>query len=221
LKRTGTTNSRRGKLTSVAAAVMAALYGAHAVAADTTAGPTPGADAPEAPDSGSVSGGGFAEVLVTATRRTTSAQNVPMSITAVSASQLEQAGIENISALAQSMAGVSYTDKGPFGGVNGANLIIRGLNSETTAGLPAAASPVVPPVATYIDDTPVFVNLRLLDLERVEILRGPQGTLYGSGSLGGTVRFVEKAPDPAAFDTSAEAGVSSTRHTLTPNEEVN
>ena len=220
MKRTSLPNGRLGRLTSVAAAVMAALHGGHVVAADTTAGPIDASDAPEPLDSGSVSGGGFAEVLVTATRRQTSAQNLPISITAVSSSQLEQAGIEDISALAHSMAGVSYTDKGPFGGVNGANLIIRGLNSETTAGLPAAASPVVPPVATYIDDTPVFVNLRLLDLERVEILRGPQGTLYGSGSLGGTVRFVEKSPDPTAFDTSVEAGVSDTAHTHAPNEEV-
>jgi iron complex outermembrane receptor protein len=220
LKRTSIPNGRRGKLTSVAAAVMAALYGGHVLASDAPASPTAGADAPEAPDSGSVAGGGFTEVLITATRRAASAQNVPISITAVSAAQLEQGGIEDISALTRSMAGVNYTDKGPFGGVNGANLIIRGLNSETTAGLPAAASPVVPPVATYVDDTPVFVNLRLLDLERVEILRGPQGTLYGSGSLGGTVRFVEKAPDPTAFDGSAEVGVSSTRHTHTPNEDV-
>ena len=121
---------------------MAALHGGYVVAADITADSTAGADASEAPDSGSVAGAGFAEVIVTATRRQSSAQEVPISITAVSASQLEQAGIEDISALAHSMAGVSYTDKGPFGGVNGANLIIRGLNSETTAGLPAAASPV-------------------------------------------------------------------------------
>ena len=220
MKRKTLPNIRPGKLTTVAAAVMAVLHGGHVVAADTEASPTSGADAAEAPDSGSVSSGAFAEVLVTASRRQSSAQDLPMSITAVSASQLEQAGIEDISALAHSMAGVSYTDKGPFGGVNGANLIIRGLNSETTAGLPAAASPVVPPVATYIDDTPVFVNLRLLDLERVEILRGPQGTLYGSGSLGGTIKFVEKAPDPTAFDTSVEVGVSDTAHTEEPNEEA-
>ena len=119
------------------------------------------------------------------------------------------------------MAGVNYTDKGPFSGVNGANLIIRGLNSEATAGLPAAASPVVPPVATYVDDTPLFVNLRLQDLDRVEILRGPQGTLYGSGSLGGTIRFVQNAPDPTGFDAKAEAGVSDTAHTHAPNEDVN
>jgi iron complex outermembrane receptor protein len=108
------------------------------------------------------------------------------------------------------MAGVNFTDKGPFGGVNGSTLIIRGLNSEGTGGQLALASPVVPPVATYVDDTPLFVNLRLQDLDHVEILRGPQGTLYGSGSLGGTIRFVQNAPDPSGFDAKGEAGMSDT-----------
>ena len=71
-----------------------------------------------------------------------------------------------------------------------------------------------------MDDTPLFVNLRLQDLDRVEILRGPQGTLYGSGSLGGTIRFVQNAPDPSAFDAKVEAGVSETAHTHAPNEDV-
>ncbi len=163
---------------------------------------------------------GLQEVVVTATRRAVSAQDLPISITAVTGADLDQAGIGDMAGLAHAMAGVNYTDKGPFGGVNGANLIIRGLNSETTAGLPAAASPVVPPVATYVDDTPLFVNLRLQDLDRVEILRGPQGTLYGSGSLGGTIRFVQNAPDPSAFDAKVEAGVSDTKHTHAPNEDV-
>ena len=78
----------------------------------------------------------------------------------------------------------------------------------------------MPPVATYVDDTPLFVNLRLQDLDRVEVLRGPQGTLYGSGSLGGTIRFVQNAPDPSGFDAKAEAGVSETEHTHAPNEDV-
>src|SRR6202008_4254379 len=140
----------------------------------------------------------------------------PISITAVSGATLDQAGIVDIAGLGHSMAGVNYTDKGPFGGVNGADLIIRGLNSETTSGLPAAASPVVPPVATYVDDTPLFFSLRLQDLDRVEVLRGPQGTLYGSGSLGGTVRFVQNPPDPSAFYAKFEANISGTRHTSSP-----
>jgi iron complex outermembrane receptor protein len=195
-----------GTVSSLTAAVLAALYGAPA---------------PVRADSSNVDEGSLQEVVVTATRRAISAQDLPISISAVSGANLEAAGINDIAGLAHSMAGVSYTDKGPFGGVAGANLIIRGLNSETTSGLPASASPVVPPVATYVNDTPLFVNLRLQDLDHVEVLRGPQGTLYGSGSLGGTIRFVQNSPDPAAFDAKAEASVSKTAHTHALNEDLN
>jgi outer membrane receptor protein involved in Fe transport len=188
---------------SITAAVLTALYGTAAYA-----------------DDAGVQEAGLQEVLVTATRRAVSAQDLPISITAVTGASLEQAGIQDISSLAHSMAGVNVTDKGPFGGVNGATLIIRGLNSEATAGQLALATPVVPPVATYVDDTPLFVNLRLQDLDHVEILRGPQGTLYGSGSLGGTIRFVQNAPDPRAFDAKVEVGISDTSHTHAPNEDV-
>jgi outer membrane receptor protein involved in Fe transport len=119
------------------------------------------------------------------------------------------------------MAGISYADKGPFSGVNGSTLIIRGLNSEATAGQLALATPVVPPVATYVDDTPLFFSLRLQDLDHVEVLRGPQGTLYGSGSLGGTIRFVQNAPDFGGFDARAEVTGSDTAHTHGPNGGVN
>jgi iron complex outermembrane recepter protein len=189
------------KATSVTAAVLTALYGAPAHA---------DADADI----------GISEVTVTATRRVTTAQDIPLSITAVSGAALEKEGIQDIAGLAHSMAGVNFTDKGPFGGVNGSTLIIRGLNSEATAGQIALASPVIPPVATYVDDTPLFVNLRLQDLDHVEILRGPQGTLYGSGSLGGTIRFVQNAPDPSAFDAKVEAGLSKTDHTHALNEDI-
>lgn len=188
------------KATSVTAAVLTALYGAPAHADEDN---------------------GLTEVTVTATRRVSSAQDIPLSITAVTGDQLEQAGIQDIAALAHSMAGVSFTDKGPFGGVNGATLIIRGLNSEATGGQLALATPIEPPVATYVDDTPLFVNLRLQDLDHVEILRGPQGTLYGSGSLGGTIRFVQNAPDPKGFDARVEAGGSDTYHAHGANTEVN
>jgi iron complex outermembrane recepter protein len=171
-------------------------------------------------DSAVADGGHLQTVMVTATRREANAQDLPVSITAIAGDQLQQAGIEDMASLARSMAGVNFTDKGPFGGVNGSTLIIRGLNSEQTAGQLALASPVVPPVATYVDDTPLFVNLRLQDVERVEVLRGPQGTLYGSGSLGGTVRYVLNPPDLSAFDARAEIGASDTRHTHAPNEEA-
>jgi iron complex outermembrane receptor protein len=188
-----------GTVTTLTAGVLAALYGAPSVADDSS----------------------LQEVVVTATRRAVSAQDLPISITAVSGAALEKAGIDDIAGLAHSMAGVNFTDKGPFGGVNGATLVIRGLNSEATGGQVALATPIVPPVATYVDDTPLFVNLRLQDLDHVEVLRGPQGTLYGSGSLGGTIRFVQNAPDPKAFDAKAEVGLSKTAHTHALNEDVN
>jgi iron complex outermembrane recepter protein len=191
---------------AIRAAVMAALYSTTSLA-DNTA---------DSSDSG-----GLQEVIVTASHREVSAQDLPISISAVTGADLTKQGIDDMAGLAHSLAGVSYTDKGPFSGVNGSNLIIRGLNSETTSGLPAAASPAVPPVATYVDDTPLFVNLRLQDLDRVEILRGPQGTLYGSGSLGGTVRFVQNRPDPSGFDAKFEATASGTKHTSTPNADIN
>jgi len=191
---------------AVTAAVLTALYGPHAMA-DATA------DASSA-------GSALQEVTVTATRREASAQDLPMSITAVTGDQLEQAGVEDIAGLAQSMAGVDFTDKGPFSGIAGANLIIRGLNSDSTGWLIGEATPDVPPVATYVDDTPLFVNLRLEDLDRVEVLRGPQGTLYGSGSLGGTIRFVQNAPDLSAFDAKVKLVVSDTDDTGAPNGEV-
>ncbi|HME38935.1 MAG TPA: TonB-dependent receptor [Steroidobacteraceae bacterium] len=190
-------------LSSLTAAVLTVLYPASSRAA-----PAPAEDA-------------LQEVVVTASRRAVSAQDLPISITAVTGASLDQAGIQDISGLAHSVAGVNVTDKGPFGGVNGSTLIIRGLNSEATAGQLALASPVVPPVATYVDETPLFVNLRLLDLDHVEILRGPQGTLYGSGSLGGTIRFVQNAPDPKAFDAKGEVTLSKTEHTHALNEDVN
>jgi iron complex outermembrane receptor protein len=196
---------RREQVSVLTAAVLTALYGASAFATDAaTDEPTTSLD----------------EVIVTASRRAVQAEDLPISITAVAGEALEQAGIQDVADLAHSMAGISYADKGPFSGVNGANLIIRGLNSEATAGQLALATPVVPPVATYVDDTPLFFSLRLQDMDHVEVLRGPQGTLYGSGSLGGTIRFVQNAPDPGGFDAKVEAGVSDTEHTHEPNGDV-
>jgi iron complex outermembrane recepter protein len=193
-------------VTAVAAAVLAALYGTPVNATTTS----------DAADDNNA----LEEVVVTASRRAVSAQDLPISITAVSGEALDKAHIEDIAGLANSMAGINYTDRGPFGGVNGSTLIIRGLNSESLAFQEGLATQVVPPVATYIDDTPLYFNMRLDDLDRVEVLRGPQGTLYGSGSLGGTIKFVLAAPDPTAFDAKAEVGVSKTQHTQNLNEEL-
>jgi iron complex outermembrane recepter protein len=186
-------------MTSVTVGVLAALYGAPSLADTDT----------------------LQEVIVTATRRAESAQNIPASITAITGAAIDEEGISDKVDLAHSVAGMNVTDKGAFGGVNGSSLIIRGLNSDSTSGEFIQSSPIVQPVATYVDDTPLFFNLRLQDLDHVEILRGPQGTLYGSGSLGGTIRYVQNPPDPKAFDAKVETGVSDTAHTHAVNWDVN
>ncbi len=65
-------------------------------------------------------------------------------------------------------------------------------------------------VSTYLGEVPVYFPLRLVDLQRVEVLRGPQGTLYGAGSVGGTLRFIPNRPSPDAFDLDVWAETSVT-----------
>src|SRR5271156_76797 len=129
---------RHRRLSPVTAAVLAALYGA----------PSLGSDADHDDNL-------LEDVVVTATRHAESAQDIPLSITAVSGASLEAAGIVDIAGLARSLSGVTYADKGPFGSVSGSTLIIRGLNSLKTDQL-ALAPAIVPAVATYVDETPLF-----------------------------------------------------------------
>ena len=67
-------------------------------------------------------------------------------------------------------------------------------------------------VATYVDNTPLFANFLLKDIERVEVMRGPQGTLYGSSALGGTVRYIMNRPDASGFDASVGLTYGQTEH---------
>ncbi|QFU75240.1 TonB-dependent receptor [Halioglobus maricola] len=150
------------------------------------------------------------EVMVTATRRSVSVLDVPYNISALTGDDLREQGVSSAADLFRITTGVSFVDQGPRSGVNNSNLIIRGVNSETLSRNqgPLATAPVV---STYINETPVFVNLRLTDLERVEVLRGPQGTLYGSGSLGGSVRYIYNKPQFDEFAGEISGGVSQTK----------
>jgi outer membrane receptor protein involved in Fe transport len=141
----------------------------------------------------------FEEIIVTATARDASVQDIPYNISAISGTAMEQQNIVNQYDLLRSMHGISVIDRGyrNAGTVN--SIVIRGLNVDTGANGDIQLN-AVPTVATYVDNTPMFANFILKDIERVEVLRGPQGTLYGSGSLGGTVRYIANKPDFEAFD---------------------
>jgi iron complex outermembrane recepter protein len=143
----------------------------------------------------------FEEIVVTATRREASVLDIPYNISAISGRTLEAAQIFDNADLMRQVAGASVVDRGARnqGVIN--SIIIRGLNIDGAA-LGDYALNTVPTVSTYVNDTPIYANFILKDIDRVEVLRGPQGTLYGSGSLGGTVRYIMNRPDPSAFDAS-------------------
>lgn len=138
-------------------------------------------------------------VIVTAQKRAEPAQTVPLSITALTASQLSDAGITGASQLDQVAAGltVSAPSQGQL------NLTMRGI-ANLGGGLLSG-----PAVGFYLDETPLSAFSQLMpqlafwDAERVEVLRGPQGTLFGEGSMGGTVRVISAKPDARALSGRA------------------
>ena len=152
------------------------------------------------------------EIVVTATRRNEAAQNIPYNISVLSSSALKNSGVTSISGLSQLVPGFTYIDMGARANGIASGIILRGLNATSAGVNDFAPPPGNPTVATYLDDTPLFANLKITDVKRVEVLRGPQGTLYGAGSVGGTVRFVYNKPDTEAFSADIESKLSKTSH---------
>ncbi len=147
---------------------------------------------------------GISEIVVTTQRRAENILDVPYNITAVSGDEIAASITLDTAELLRSVPGISQIDQGPRN-IQFNSIRIRGLNVDSSAfGDFLLGS--VPTVSTYINETPVFANLALIDLERVEVQRGPQATLYGSGALGGTVKYLTKAPQ---FD-EVEGSVSVT-----------
>ena len=164
-------------------------------------GPAP-ASAPVAEAAPSAPSGEIQQVVVTANKRDQRLQDVPASITAETGMTLEHRGATQLADIVQTTAGL--TNSGSGGG-NSTDLTIRGV---TTGGLGLKQSTV----SLLFDDIPVdpaffsqsATNLRTVDMQRVEVLRGPQGTLFGSGSLSGAIRFITNKPDLRHYSGAAE-----------------
>ncbi len=134
------------------------------------------------------------EIIVTASRRAQGVQDIPFNVSSLSGDELAEAGITRPEDLAKRIAGVTAIEAGAR---NRNPLSIRGIGSPG-----AGASDFFTTEATsyYVGETPMeHLNLRIKDVERIEVLRGPQGTLYGGGAMGGTVRYIMNRPDPDAF----------------------
>jgi outer membrane receptor protein involved in Fe transport len=154
---------------------------------------------------------GIDEIVVTAQRRSQSIQDVPYNITAIDAAAIQQAGATTLNDLTRVVSGLVTVDEGP--GARGLtnNLTLRGLRTDSPGGGQAAAEQpgqTVNSVSTYFGETPVFFAIPLYDVERVEVLRGPQGTLYGSGAQAGTIRFVPTRPQFDKFSGEVQVSAS-------------
>ena len=150
------------------------------------------------------------DIVVTANRREESIIDVPYNISAVGADTLTRNNVTDYSALVRLVPGLAYIDRGPRDAGASNNLIIRGIGTRAAGALsPPIAS--ADTVSTYLGETPLYINLAIKDIERVEVLRGPQGTLYGSGSAGGTIRFIFNKPDADEFSGNVTATGSLTR----------
>jgi outer membrane receptor protein involved in Fe transport len=149
------------------------------------------------------------EIIVTATRRNASVQDIPYNISAMSGDAMEMQNMVDQYDVLRAMYGVTVVDRGyrNAGTVN--SIVIRGLNVDNGLNGDIMLN-AVPTVATYYDNTPIFANFLLKDIERVEVLRGPQGTLYGSGSLGGTVRYIGRKPSAEEFDAKVSVDYGQT-----------
>ena len=132
------------------------------------------------------------EIVVTATRRDTSVQDVPYSISALSDGDLADLQIMDLSGIARYTPGLIQVDQGAR---NANQLIIRGIGANAINSPEFLANTTGERVSVYYGETPVYLNLMPIDLNRVEVLRGPQGILFGARSLGGAIRYMPNLPD--------------------------
>ncbi|HVC02533.1 MAG TPA: TonB-dependent receptor [Steroidobacteraceae bacterium] len=147
----------------------------------------------------------LATITVTAQKRAESEQSVPLSMTTITTAALQDKAINTFFDYATKVPNLSFAPTGD--GIGTARTVaIRGISGSNVTGF-------------YIDDTPLPDSLdpRVLDIARIEVLRGPQGTLYGARSMGGTVRIITKKPDLENFSATVHAGASSTEYTSKPN----
>ncbi|WP_426051706.1 TonB-dependent receptor domain-containing protein [Brevundimonas sp. SL161] len=146
------------------------------------------------------------DIVVTAERRPETPEEVAAALTAIAGLQLEQGGVTDMIGVASLTAGMTVTNLG-----SGRNkILLRGMSDGAFTGLTQST------VALYLNQIPITYNapdpdLKLVDIDRIEVLRGPQGTLYGTGPIGGVIRTITRQPDSEAFYGEVSLTRSETR----------
>jgi iron complex outermembrane receptor protein len=187
----------------LAAAVLLALLGATVPAFGQSA------PAPSPAASDAASGDAPQTVTVTAQGRRENILKIPYNISSISGDALDEHQITRETDMLRGVAGASVVDRGARNAGVVSGVTLRGMDVNGS-GVGDYQLSTVPTVSTYVNNTPIFANFLIKDLERVEVLRGPQGTLYGSGSLGGTVRYITRRPELHEFSGQVDATASKT-----------
>jgi outer membrane receptor protein involved in Fe transport len=152
---------------------------------------------------------GLADIVVTAQRFNSTVQDTPISLSAITGDQLDAAGITSVEALAHEVPGLSMRSAGPGQTEYEARGLASSGGSSPTVGFYLDDVPLSPPATSQTGK--VVIDPNLYDVDRIELLRGPQGTLYGSGSMGGTVRVITNQPTLSGFDGSFQGTLSDTQ----------
>ena len=175
-----------------------------------TATPSFAQDAQAPASSGNT--GGVPDIVVTATKQSENLQDVPIAVSAIGAEALDELAIDTFGDYLEQLPSVTAGGSGP----GQSTIYIRGLASTTPNLTTAGVAGLAPNVALYLDEQPLGqpgrnLDVYAADLERIEVLSGPQGTLFGASSQAGVVRLITNKPDLGGFDASFKAGVSFTK----------
>ncbi len=139
------------------------------------------------------------EIIVTGSRRRTTLQDAPINISAVGEETLSRQRIDDVRSLAAFTPGITVADTGP---ASTGNIILRGINSGDTSSIGDNENNSI---GVYLGEVPLYADFKFIDIERVEILQGPQGTLYGLGTLAGAVRYIPNRPNTDKFTVDLHA----------------
>lgn len=150
-------------------------------------------------------------VVVTATRRAVGVQDVPASVQVIGGETIDQLALDSFEDVLPTISGIGFSRSGS----GSTEIGIRGISNITSTEFGSVDS--VSPVGIYIDDTPIqggasLPDLVLFDLERVEVLKGPQGTLFGEGAMGGVIRFIPNGANLSEMESKFEATLSNTEN---------
>ena len=166
--------------------------------------------------------GELAEVTVTAERRTENIQDVPITVQAITGEQLQQLNVTNFNDLLKYTPNVTYSGNGPGTG----NIFMRGMGGIGSGNQSQSTTAAFPNVALYLDDQSMQFPARnndpyVVDLERIEVLEGPQGTLFGGGAEAGAIRYITNKPRLDVTSGEVNAGYGITANGGDPNTQLN